>query len=95
METGWSLRRLLRRGAFDEQGDTLRLSAQGGLAATDLVRSHRLWESWLTRTAGLAPDHVHDTAMRLEHVTDEAMRERLASETGAPERDPHGRSIPE
>ena len=95
METGWSLRRLLRRGAFDEQGDTLRLSVQGRLAAKDLVRSHRLWESWLTRTAGLAPDHVHDTAMRLEHVTDEAMRERLASETGAPEQDPHGRSIPE
>jgi manganese/zinc/iron transport system permease protein len=95
LETRWSLRRLVDAGAFESQGETLRLSDSGRRDARDLVRSHRLWEAWLTRTIGLAPDHVHDTAMRLEHVTDEAMRERLASETGAPEEDPHGRSIPD
>jgi manganese/zinc/iron transport system permease protein len=95
LETRWSLRRLFNEGAFESQGETLRLSTEGRRDARDLVRSHRLWEAWLTRTAGIAPDHVHETAMRLEHVTDEAMRERLASETGAPEQDPHGRSIPD
>jgi manganese/zinc/iron transport system permease protein len=95
LETRWSLRRLVHEGAFESRGETLRLSDSGRRDARDLVRSHRLWEAWLTRSIGLAPDHVHDTAMRLEHVTDEEMRERLASETGAPEEDPHGRSIPD
>jgi manganese/zinc/iron transport system permease protein len=95
LETEWSLRRLLEGGSFVSNGDELQLTVKGRLAARDLVRSHRLWEAWLTRTLGIAPDHVHDTAMRLEHVTDEAMRERLATETGSPDEDPHGRSIPE
>ena len=50
--------------------------------------------------ANLAKDHVHPTAMVLEHITDAAMRERLAKAGGAsaassqPLADPHGRSVP-
>lgn len=54
-----------------------RLSDEGRRRAADLVRSHRLWESYLVRRLGLAPDHVHDTAMQLEHVTDPAMQDKL------------------
>ena len=53
-------------------------------AARRLIRSHRLWEAWLTRNAGIAPDHVHDTAMRLEHVTDVPMMDRLVEEIEDP-----------
>ena len=95
LETRWALRHLLRRGSFEAKGDALRLTESGRGVASRLVRSHRLWEAWLTRTVGIAPDHVHEAAKRLEHVTDEAMRTRLVDETGAPAEDPHGRSIPD
>lgn len=95
LEATWSLGRLRSEGAFEPVEGRLRLTEHGRTAARDLVRSHRLWETWLTRSAGIAPDHVHESAMRLEHVTDEAMRAKLASESGAPAEDPHGRPIPD
>lgn len=94
-EIRWMLRHLLSTGAFERSSDIIRLTRTGRERATTLVRSHRLWEAWLAKSAGIAADHVHDTAMRLEHVTDEAMRKRLAEETGTPAMDPHGRSIPD
>ena len=57
------------------------------------MRSHRLWEAYLVRVLGMRPDHVHGTAMDLEHVTDDEMREELAREAKGDE-DPHGRPIP-
>lgn len=95
LEIGWILRRLLNKGEFEKREELIALTDAGRRRATTLVRSHRLWEAWLAKSAGLAPDHVHDTAMRLEHVTDEAMLEQLAKETGTPRTDPHGRTIPE
>ncbi|MEC7352614.1 MAG: metal ABC transporter permease [Planctomycetota bacterium] len=88
------LARLVRRDLLRREGALLGLTDRGREEAGRVVRSHRLWETWLARTAGLASDHVHETAMRLEHVTDEVMRARLASESGGPEVDPHGRPIP-
>jgi len=70
------------------------LTDRGRRHARDLVRRHRLWERYLVTQLGLRPDHVHGTAMRLEHVTDEAMQARLAEGVTADARDPHGREIP-
>ena len=95
VEIGWSLRRLLSTDELRRSDQGVVLTDRGRQRATTLIRSHRLWEAWLAKSAGLAPDHVHDTAMRLEHVTDEAMLEQLAEETGTHTTDPHGRSIPE
>ena len=95
LEIEWMLRRLLTTGDFERRRELIALTDAGRRRATTLVRSHRLWEAWLAKSAGLAPDHVHDTAMRLEHVTDDAMLEQLAEETGTPTTDPHGRDIPE
>jgi Mn-dependent DtxR family transcriptional regulator len=50
------------------------------------VRRHRLWESYLVDEAGMAPDHVHAIAERLEHIP-------VAPAVHA-SRDPHGRVIP-
>ena len=94
-ESRWALKRLLRNGSFRIEGEGLRLTEHGRGSAKNLIRSHRLWESWLARAAGIAPDHVHDSANRLEHVTDQAMQKQLADELGAAKRDPHGRDIPE
>ena len=93
--TAHCLRRLLKSGLLNEEAGAMRLTSAGRQHAGSLVRSHRLWEAWLAQAAGIAPDHVHETAMRLEHVTDRRMREQLAREAGTPGVDPHGRPIPE
>jgi manganese/zinc/iron transport system permease protein len=85
-----ALGRLRRRGYVEG----LELTHKGLQAGAGLLRSHRLWESWLHEHTPLALDHLHEAAERLEHVTDAALRERLAGEAGAPRRDPMGRPIP-
>jgi Mn-dependent DtxR family transcriptional regulator len=43
---------------------------------------------------GVAVDHVHGTAHRMEHVTSPAMQRRLDEAVDTPKRDPHGRPVP-
>ncbi len=73
-------------------GDRWELTERGEREARAIVRSHRLWESYLVDEAGLSPDHVHDTAMALEHLG--ATSERLAPPSSRTH-DPHERGIPE
>lgn len=76
-----------RSGLLHIDGERLSLTERGRAAAAELVRRHRLWEHYLVEEAGLAPDHVHATAERLEHVP--------AAPPPGPRRDPHGRPIPD
>lgn len=87
-------RSLLRRGEIECEGEVFRLAPAGREAARHLVRSHRLWETYLHRHSGVAADHLHDSAARLEHVTDSALQRRLAREADLPARDPQGKRIP-
>jgi manganese/zinc/iron transport system permease protein len=89
-----ALWRLVRRGEAANRGRSLELTPLGAGRAASIVRSHRLWESYLVRHLGLHPMHVHDTAMQLEHITGSAMQDRLAERTDGPTTDPHGRPIP-
>jgi Mn-dependent DtxR family transcriptional regulator len=59
-----------------------------------LVRSHRLWESYLVKHLGLPLDHVHDPAHRVEHYIDESIQKQIAAELEPSAQDPHGREIP-
>jgi manganese/zinc/iron transport system permease protein len=72
-----------------------RLTDQGRTRAGQLVRSHRLWESYVAKHFDLPEDHLHAVAERAEHFIDPAMREELAAELQAPGEDPHGRTIPD
>ena len=72
----------------------LALTERGRRLARSLVRSHRLWETYLAKHFDVPIDHVHGAAMKLEHITDEAMQQRLAEETSRPAFDPHGRRVP-
>ncbi|MSR44237.1 MAG: iron ABC transporter [Phycisphaerales bacterium] len=101
---GWLARvaliQLARDGRVDRSEAVVRLTDRGRGEGASLVRSHRLWEIYLMQRLALARDHVHPTAMVLEHITDAAMRARLAREDGAtgdgaqPLADPHGRTVP-
>jgi manganese/zinc/iron transport system permease protein len=89
-----ALRRFTALGLLDHHGGHLRLTDSGRQRATQLVRSHRLWERYLTERAAYKSDHVHDTAERLEHWIDEPRRRLLADQLGQPTEDPHGSPIP-
>jgi DtxR family Mn-dependent transcriptional regulator len=74
------------------QGVTL--TPAGKRAALEVIRHHRLLETWLVQTLGYAWDEVHEEAERLEHVISEDLEQRIAAALGHPARDPHGELIP-
>ncbi|MFN8435523.1 MAG: metal-dependent transcriptional regulator [Anaerolineales bacterium] len=74
------------------QGVTL--TPAGKRAALEVIRHHRLLETWLVQTLGYSWDEVHEEAERLEHVISEDFERRIAAALGHPTRDPHGEMIP-
>jgi len=70
------------------------LTAGGHRAALEIIRHHRLIETWLVRTLGYSWDDVHREAEQLEHVMSEDLEKRIADALGNPDRDPHGEPIP-
>jgi manganese/zinc/iron transport system permease protein len=92
---GSAIRRLLRTGLIVRSNGAYLLTDSGRASSRHLVRSHRLWETFMVEQMGLRPDHVHGTAMELEHITDQEMQDLLARRVEAAGPDPHGRRIPE
>jgi DtxR family Mn-dependent transcriptional regulator len=70
------------------------LTPEGRQAALEVVRHHRLLETFLHRKLGYSWDEVHAEADRLEHVLSDALEERIATALGDPNYDPHGEPIP-
>lgn len=70
------------------------LTELGSKYALDMVRRHRLLETFLVRTLDYDWDQVHDEAENLEHAMSDFMVERLDAFLGHPDRDPHGDPIP-
>lgn len=89
-----ALRRLLSSSLVHSENFSLSLTPGGRKHAAALVRSHRLWERYLTERASYKSDHVHESAERAEHWLDEQSRRRLEERLGNPGTDPHGRPIP-
>ncbi|MEM9366231.1 MAG: metal ABC transporter permease [Planctomycetota bacterium] len=87
-------RLLVQRGDVSLSDGHLLLTSQGQQRAQNLIRSHRLWESYLQDQAGMGADRVHVPAERLEHFTDSRLRGELDRETNTATTDPHGRDIP-
>jgi len=91
----WSLAALVRDGRVARAADRhLELTPAGRDDARQLVRSHRLWESYLVKFLGLPLDHVHEPAHRVEHFIGQEMQAELEKDLDATT-DPHGREIPE
>lgn len=74
------------------QGVTLTLN--GEKAALEVIRHHRLLETYLVTMLGYSWDAVHEEACRLEHVISEEFEAKIAATLGNPARDPHGELIP-
>ena len=72
----------------------LELTDDGEKQALKLIRSHRLWETYLTEKAGLGWEHVDEEAERLEHDLPDSIVDEIDERLGYPETDPHGAPIP-
>lgn len=70
------------------------LTDEGIKYALRLVRTHRLWETYITNKNVVDIEHIHPEAEKLEHVLTEDMVDELDEELGFPEKDPHGSEIP-
>lgn len=86
--------RLRRNGLITSDAGGHHLTEPGRRAAEALVRSHRLWESYMAKHFELPDDHLHETASRIEHYIDAELEQELAAELERPLHDPHGRAIP-
>lgn len=71
------------------------LTAEGERVALEVIRHHRLLESYLTEVLGMPWDRVHDEAEVLEHYISEELEERIAAALDDPHSDPHGDPIPD
>lgn len=73
----------------------LQLTAEGRRRGQGLVRSHRLWETYLHKHFDLPDHHLHQSADRVEHFLDDQLQRQLDEELESPVLDPHGKSIPD
>ena len=77
---------------FDSE--KIQLTEIGKQKANQLVRAHRLWETFLVEELGLKPDQIHEEAERFEHHLSEEEINEVDRTLGYPETDPHGSPIP-
>ncbi len=73
----------------------VRLTDSGKRVALELLRHHRLLETYLVEKLNYNWGEVHEEAERLEHVISERFEERIAEVLGHPTQDPHGDPIPD
>ena len=93
--TSDALRRLREAGLIDHAPySAITLTDIWRAHAVDMVRRHRLLETFLVQALGYTWDQVHDEAEVLEHAVSDFMITKIDEYLGFPERDPHGDPIP-
>jgi DtxR family Mn-dependent transcriptional regulator len=70
------------------------LTDAGDRVALEVIRHHRLIETFLADSLDVPWDRVHDEAEVLEHYISEDLERRIADKLGDPHVDPHGDPIP-
>ena len=72
----------------------VRLTGEGRRVALNVLRKHRLVETFLVNVLKMDWSKVHDEAEQLEHAISDDVLDRLDALLGHPETDPHGDPIP-
>ena len=72
----------------------VRLTSEGRRMALNVLRKHRLVETFLVNVLKMDWSKVHDEAEQLEHAISDEVLDRLDALLGHPETDPHGDPIP-
>jgi DtxR family Mn-dependent transcriptional regulator len=90
------LSKLADRGLVDrEKYKGAELTEEGETVALEVLRHHRLLETYLTEHLDYSWSEVHDEADALEHHISEEFERRVADLLGDPTVDPHGDPIPD
>ena len=90
-----AIKRLGRQGLVTHtRYGAVSLTEVGRAHAVQMVRRHRLIETFLVQVLGYGWDEVHDEAEVLEHAVSDELVDRIAAHLGNPGRDPHGDPIP-
>lgn len=90
-----TVRRLTAQGLLThEPYRPAELTDLGRRLALQMVRRHRLIETYLVEAVGYAWDEVHDEAERLEHAVSDLFLDRIDRLLEHPQQDPHGDPIP-
>ncbi|MBI5692536.1 MAG: metal-dependent transcriptional regulator [Verrucomicrobia bacterium] len=72
----------------------VRLTAEGRRVALNVLRKHRLVETFLVHVLKMDWSRVHEEAEQLEHAISDEVLDRLDALLGHPQSDPHGDPIP-
>jgi DtxR family transcriptional regulator, Mn-dependent transcriptional regulator len=72
----------------------IELTKLGKDIAVNVVRRHRIWETYLNKHLGFNWGEVHELAEDLEHFRNEKLIDKIYELLGSPEFDPHGDPIP-
>jgi DtxR family Mn-dependent transcriptional regulator len=78
---------------LDERKE-VRLTDRGQVAASSIIRRHRLAERMLVDLLGYEWWKTHEEAERIEHAMSPEMEERLVRVLGDPQTCPHGNPMP-
>lgn len=70
------------------------LTEEGRRKAIEVVRKHRLWETFLYEKFAFTWDEVHEVAEQLEHIQSSKLVDKLDEFLDFPAYDPHGDVIP-
>jgi DtxR family Mn-dependent transcriptional regulator len=70
------------------------LTPTGERIALEVIRHHRLVETYLAQVLGVTWDKVHEEAERWEHILSEEIESRMDAALNHPTHDPHGAPIP-
>ena len=73
----------------------VQITKSGKQQALQIIRKHRLWETFLVDKLSFSWDEVHEIAEQLEHIQSTVLIEKLDAFLGFPKSDPHGEPIPD
>jgi len=88
------LSRLQKKGLLHKKDQSYQLTINGNVEAMRIVRSHRLWELYLTQRMKFKDDHIHGSAETIEHLITPEIELELLKELDFPKEDPHNKTIP-
>lgn len=90
------LKKLKQKGLIDyTKYQGVALTEEGRKIAINIIRKHRLWETFLVDKLNFSWDEVHEIAEQLEHIQSNLLIERLYQFLDFPQFDPHGEPIPD
>ncbi|MCE9555238.1 MAG: metal ABC transporter permease [Planctomycetes bacterium] len=87
--------RLRWQGKVVAAAEGYHLTELGRQEGRQLIRAHRLWETYLARNFPETATHLHESAHVAEHFVSPKIEEQLTAELDRPQQDPQGKSIPQ